>query len=166
MLVIQFSYSDSGLQKLLLSYELVWTFCTFLYTFTDATGSHHKGMKELRVADPWGWARQCDPYMASHGGSTSYPCSFADCKEKELLPVICPHCEKHFYLRTYFTIPYISDTAEVSPNGQRDYSGKTMVKENAATAEKVALMKFKFHVSGDKGLPQKIYFLFTSNLKF
>uniref|UniRef100_A0A8C1LHX7 Zinc finger, AN1-type domain 1 n=1 Tax=Cyprinus carpio TaxID=7962 RepID=A0A8C1LHX7_CYPCA len=29
-----------------------------------------------------------------------------------------------------------------------------LVKENAATAEKVALMKFKFHVSGDKGLPQ------------
>ncbi|XP_023275798.1 AN1-type zinc finger protein 1 isoform X2 [Seriola lalandi dorsalis] len=32
------------------------------------------------------------------GGSTSYSCSFEDCKGKELLPVICPQCEKHFCL--------------------------------------------------------------------
>uniref|UniRef100_A0A672S429 AN1-type zinc finger protein 1-like n=1 Tax=Sinocyclocheilus grahami TaxID=75366 RepID=A0A672S429_SINGR len=36
------------------------------------------------------------------GGSKSYPCSYEDCKGKELLPVICPHCEKHFCL-TYKT---------------------------------------------------------------
>ncbi|KAK2506329.1 hypothetical protein MC885_008061 [Smutsia gigantea] len=30
---------------------------------------------------------------------TSYPCSFKDCAERELVPVICPHCEKNFCLR-------------------------------------------------------------------
>ncbi|XP_057353916.1 AN1-type zinc finger protein 1 isoform X3 [Manis pentadactyla] len=29
----------------------------------------------------------------------SYPCSFKDCAERELVPVICPHCEKNFCLR-------------------------------------------------------------------
>lgn len=32
------------------------------------------------------------------GGSTSHLCSFEDCKGKELLPVICPQCEKCFCL--------------------------------------------------------------------
>uniref|UniRef100_A0A663E3F8 Zinc finger AN1-type containing 1 n=1 Tax=Aquila chrysaetos chrysaetos TaxID=223781 RepID=A0A663E3F8_AQUCH len=29
----------------------------------------------------------------------SYPCSYKDCNRKELLPVLCPYCEKHFCLR-------------------------------------------------------------------
>lgn len=45
--------------------------------------------------------------LSTVGGSTSYLCSFEDCKGKELLPVICPQCEKHFclayvYIYTFF----------------------------------------------------------------
>nr|XP_036853963.1 AN1-type zinc finger protein 1 isoform X3 [Manis javanica] len=29
----------------------------------------------------------------------SYPCSFKDCAERELVPIICPNCEKNFCLR-------------------------------------------------------------------
>ncbi|OPJ83606.1 AN1-type zinc finger protein 1 [Patagioenas fasciata monilis] len=29
----------------------------------------------------------------------SYPCSYKGCNGKELLPVLCPYCEKHFCLR-------------------------------------------------------------------
>ncbi|XP_059972335.1 AN1-type zinc finger protein 1 isoform X2 [Mesoplodon densirostris] len=30
---------------------------------------------------------------------TSYPCLFKDCAERELVPVVCPYCEKNFCLR-------------------------------------------------------------------
>uniref|UniRef100_UPI003AAAB2B4 AN1-type zinc finger protein 1-like n=1 Tax=Centroberyx gerrardi TaxID=166262 RepID=UPI003AAAB2B4 len=72
------------------------------------------------------------------GGSTSYPCSFQDCKGKELLPVICPQCEKHFCL----------SKAGLPVKGRRGA-------KNSATAARVALMKLKLHAAGDKGLPQR-----------
>lgn len=103
------------------------------------------------------------------GGSTSYPCSFQDCKGKELLPVICPQCEKHFCLAhrhqgdhkceklevpkprmaaTKELVQKIVDSKEGSkPKGRRGA-------KNSATAAKVALMKLKLHAAGDKGLPQ------------
>lgn len=46
----------------------------------------------------------------TEGGSTSYPCSFQDCKGKELLPVICPQCEKHFCLAYVTSFFYLSVT--------------------------------------------------------
>ncbi|KAK7118165.1 hypothetical protein R3I94_021863 [Phoxinus phoxinus] len=103
-------------------------------------------------------------------GITSYPCSFEVCKGKELLPVICPHCEKHFCLihrhqddhkceKLETPKPRMAATQELvqkiveSKKNVPPSKGRKGAK-NAATAAKVALMKLKMHASGDKGLPQ------------
>ncbi|XP_056290520.1 AN1-type zinc finger protein 1 [Pseudoliparis swirei] len=103
------------------------------------------------------------------GGSTSYPCSFQDCKGKELLPVICPQCDKHFCLahrhqdghkceKLAVQRPRMAATKELV---QKIVESKDISKskgrrgaKNSATAAKVALMKLKLHAAGDKGLPQ------------
>ncbi|XP_016144951.1 AN1-type zinc finger protein 1-like [Sinocyclocheilus grahami] len=101
---------------------------------------------------------------------TSYPCSFEDCKEKERLPVIRPHFEKHLCLTyrhqddhkcekletpkpriaaTQELVQKIVESKKNAPPSKRRKGAK-----NAATAAKVALMKLKMHASGDKDLPQ------------
>ncbi|XP_037550272.1 AN1-type zinc finger protein 1 [Nematolebias whitei] len=102
-------------------------------------------------------------------GSSSYPCSFEDCKGKELLPVLCPQCEKQFCLahrhqddhkceNLEVQKPRMSATKELvqkiveSKDGSKSKGRKGA--KNAATAAKVALMKLKLHAAGDKGLPQ------------
>ncbi|XP_035474843.1 AN1-type zinc finger protein 1 isoform X1 [Scophthalmus maximus] len=103
------------------------------------------------------------------GGSTSYPCSFEDCRRKELLPVICPQCEKHFCLvhrhqddhkceKLEVQKPRMAATKELvqkiveSKNGSKSKRSKGA--KNSATAATVALMKLKLHAAGDKGVPQ------------
>uniref|UniRef100_A0A3B5A7P5 Zinc finger AN1-type containing 1 n=1 Tax=Stegastes partitus TaxID=144197 RepID=A0A3B5A7P5_9TELE len=99
------------------------------------------------------------------GGPTSYPCSFEDCKGKELLPVICPQCEKHFCLAHRHQDDHKCEKLEVQK--PRMAATKELVQKidgskkkgrrgakNSATAAKVALMKLKLHAAGDKGLPQ------------
>ncbi|CAL8312573.1 unnamed protein product [Merluccius merluccius] len=103
------------------------------------------------------------------GGTKSYPCSFQDCRGKELFPVTCPHCEKHFCLphrhqddhcceKLEAPKPKMAATKELvqkivesktpaPPKGRRGA-------KSSATAAKVALMKLKLHATGDKGLPQ------------
>ncbi|XP_071381766.1 AN1-type zinc finger protein 1 isoform X1 [Centroberyx affinis] len=107
--------------------------------------------------------------LQSSGGSTSYACSFQDCKGKELLPVICPQCEKHFCLahrhqddhkceKLEIPKPRMAATKElvqkiVESKAGLPVKGRRGAK-NSATAAKVALMKLKLHAAGDKGLPQ------------
>ncbi|CAK6970248.1 AN1-type zinc finger protein 1 [Scomber scombrus] len=103
------------------------------------------------------------------GGTKSYPCSFEDCKGKELLPVICPQCEKHFCLAHRHQDDHKCEKLEVQK--PRMAATKELVQKiveskvgskskgrrgakNSATAAKVALMKLKLHAAGDKGLPQ------------
>ncbi|KAK9527643.1 hypothetical protein VZT92_014187 [Zoarces viviparus] len=103
------------------------------------------------------------------GGSTSYPCSFQDCKGKELLPVICLQCEKHFCLAHRHQDDHKCEKLEVQK--PRMAATKELVQKiieskdtskskgrrgakSSATAAKVALMKLKLHAAGDKGLPQ------------
>ncbi|XP_070784481.1 AN1-type zinc finger protein 1 isoform X3 [Enoplosus armatus] len=103
------------------------------------------------------------------GGSTSYPCSFQDCRGKELLPVICPQCEKHFCLahrhqddhkceKLEVQKPRMAATKElvqkIVESKDRSKSKGRRGAKNSATAAKVALMKLKLHAAGDKGLPQ------------
>ncbi|XP_037136231.1 AN1-type zinc finger protein 1 isoform X2 [Syngnathus acus] len=109
------------------------------------------------------------------GGSTSYPCSVEDCKGKELLPVVCPQCQKHFCLahrhqddhkceKLEVQKPRMAATKELvqriveSKDGSKSKGRKGA--KNSATAAKVALMKLKLHAAGDKSLPQteRIYF--------
>ncbi|XP_072307470.1 AN1-type zinc finger protein 1 [Eucyclogobius newberryi] len=102
-------------------------------------------------------------------GSTSYPCSFHECSGKELLPVICPQCQKHFCLihrhqsdhqceNLEVAKPRMAATKELvqkiveSKEGQKP-KGRRGAK-NSETAAKVALMKLKQQAVGDKGLPQ------------
>ncbi|XP_051538293.1 AN1-type zinc finger protein 1 isoform X2 [Myxocyprinus asiaticus] len=108
--------------------------------------------------------------ISGSGGTTSYPCSFENCKGRELLPVICPHCEKLFCLvhrhqddhkcekletpkpRMAATQELVQKIVESKKNTPASKGRKGA--KNAATAAKVALMKLKMHASGDKGLPQ------------
>ncbi|XP_028290428.1 AN1-type zinc finger protein 1 [Gouania willdenowi] len=101
--------------------------------------------------------------------STSYTCSVKECRGKEVLPVICPQCEKHFCLahrhqddhkceKLEVQKPRMAATKELvqkiveSKDGSKS-KGRRGAK-NVATAAKVALMKLKLHATGDKGLPQ------------
>ncbi|KAK3515379.1 hypothetical protein QTP70_018735 [Hemibagrus guttatus] len=104
------------------------------------------------------------------GVHTSYPCTFQDCKGKELLPVICRHCQKHFCLvhrhqedhkcekletlkpRMVATQELVQKIIESKKNAPTSKGRKGA--KNSATAAKVALMKLKLHATGDKGLPQ------------
>ncbi|XP_006880561.1 PREDICTED: AN1-type zinc finger protein 1 isoform X2 [Elephantulus edwardii] len=101
---------------------------------------------------------------------TSYPCSFKDCAEKELVPVVCPFCEKNFCLRHRHQSDHECEKLEISK--PRMAATQKLVKDiiesktavtvskrrkgakNNETAAKVALMKLKLHADGDKSLPQ------------
>ncbi|XP_005381776.1 PREDICTED: AN1-type zinc finger protein 1 isoform X1 [Chinchilla lanigera] len=106
----------------------------------------------------------------------SYPCSFKDCAERELVAVICPYCEKNFCLRhrhqsdhecekLEIPKPRMTATQTLVRNIIHSKSGERTNKrlegtKNSVTAAKVALMKLKMHADGDKSLPQaeRIYF--------
>ncbi|NWZ68239.1 ZFAN1 protein, partial [Acrocephalus arundinaceus] len=113
----------------------------------------------------------------------SYPCSYNDCNRKELLPVLCPYCEKHFCLRHRHQSDHACEKLDtpkprmaatqqfndhtnrnniISDSKKRDEvkSKKCKGAKHSETAAKVALMKLKMHAYGDKSLPQteRIYF--------
>ncbi|XP_037592008.1 AN1-type zinc finger protein 1 isoform X3 [Cebus imitator] len=106
---------------------------------------------------------------------TSYPCSFKDCAERELVAVICPYCEKNFCLRhrhqsdhecekLEIPKPRMAATQKLVKDIIDSKTGETANKrrkgaKSSETAAKVALMKLKMHADGDKSLPQ------ISNLK-
>ncbi|XP_024896943.1 AN1-type zinc finger protein 1, partial [Pteropus alecto] len=106
----------------------------------------------------------------------SYPCSFKGCAERQLVPVVCPYCEKHFCLRHRHQSDHECEKLEVpeprmaatqklvkdiidSKAGQTTRKGRKGAK-NSETAAKVALMKLKMHAYGDRSVPQteRIYF--------
>ncbi|NXD21954.1 ZFAN1 protein, partial [Spelaeornis formosus] len=107
----------------------------------------------------------------------SYPCSYKDCNGKELLPVLCPYCKKHFCLRHRHQSdhecekldtpkPRMAATQQLvqhiigkyrgiySKKSDEEKSKKRKGAKNSETAAKVALMKLKMHACGDKSLPQ------------
>uniref|UniRef100_A0A8C9FM39 Zinc finger AN1-type containing 1 n=1 Tax=Pavo cristatus TaxID=9049 RepID=A0A8C9FM39_PAVCR len=101
----------------------------------------------------------------------SYLCSYKDCHAKELLPVLCPYCEKHFCLRHRHQSdhecekldtpkPRMAATQQLvkdiidSKKSEEIKSKKRKGARNSETAAKVALMKLKMHACGDKSLPQ------------
>uniref|UniRef100_UPI00398EC166 AN1-type zinc finger protein 1 n=1 Tax=Pristiophorus japonicus TaxID=55135 RepID=UPI00398EC166 len=108
-------------------------------------------------------------------GTSSYKCTYKSCKTKELVPVICSYCEKHFCLghrhqsdhdcekqevpksRLVVTQQVVKET--VATNAVPLKKGRKGAKNNA-TAAKVALMKLKLHAVGDKSIPQneRVYF--------
>ncbi|NXR15658.1 ZFAN1 protein, partial [Semnornis frantzii] len=110
----------------------------------------------------------------------SYPCSYKDCNERELVPVLCACCEKHFCLRHRHPSdhecekldtpkPRMAATQQLVKDIIGKYNSKTNEEaksrkrkgaKNSETAAKVALMKLKMHACGDKSLPQRerIYF--------
>ncbi|KAJ8277616.1 hypothetical protein GJAV_G00077580 [Gymnothorax javanicus] len=104
------------------------------------------------------------------GCNTSYLCTFDDCKGKELLPVLCPHCNKNFCFahrhqddhkceKLEIPKPRMVATQQLVKNIVESKKGLSTSKrgkgaKNSATAAKVALMKLKLHADGDKGLPQ------------
>ncbi|XP_028925199.1 AN1-type zinc finger protein 1 [Ornithorhynchus anatinus] len=116
------------------------------------------------------------PERAKADESPSYPCSLKGCDKRELVPMLCPSCEKHFCLRHRHQADHACEKLEVpkprmaatqqlvrdivdSKKGQPACSRRRGVK-NSGTAAQVALMKLKMHACGDKSLPQteRIYF--------
>ncbi|XP_074243054.1 AN1-type zinc finger protein 1 isoform X4 [Saimiri boliviensis] len=107
---------------------------------------------------------------------TSYPCSFKDCAERELVAVICPYCEKNFCLRHRHQSDHECEKLEIpkprmaatqklvkdiiDSKTEETASKRRKGAKNSKTAAKVALMKLKMHADGDKSLPQteRIYF--------
>ncbi|KAB0398062.1 hypothetical protein E2I00_005402, partial [Balaenoptera physalus] len=88
---------------------------------------------------------------------TSYPCSFKDCAERELVPVMCPYCGKNFCLRHRHQSDHECEELEIPKSHSK--TGETASKrrkgaKNSETAAKVALMKLKMRANGDKSLPQ------------
>ncbi|XP_070333563.1 AN1-type zinc finger protein 1 isoform X2 [Odocoileus virginianus] len=106
---------------------------------------------------------------------TSHPCSFRECAERELVPIMCPYCEKNFCLRHRHQSDHNCEKLEIprprmaaSQKLVKDVidskTGETASKrrkgaKNSETAAKVALMKLKMHAAGDKSLPQRLSFL-------
>ncbi|XP_069931363.1 AN1-type zinc finger protein 1 isoform X3 [Oryctolagus cuniculus] len=106
----------------------------------------------------------------------SFPCSFKDCTERELVAVLCPYCEKNFCLRHRHQSDHECEKLEIPK--PRMAATQKLVKDiidsktretaskrrkgakNSETAAKVALMKLKMHADGDKSLPQ-----FAKNLQ-
>ncbi|XP_007185171.1 AN1-type zinc finger protein 1 isoform X2 [Balaenoptera acutorostrata] len=103
---------------------------------------------------------------------TSYPCSFKDCAERELVPVMCPYCGKNFCLRHRHQSDHECEELEIPKSRMAatqklvkdiidSKTGETASKrrkgaKNSETAAKVALMKLKMRANGDKSLPQKL----------
>lgn len=101
---------------------------------------------------------------------SSYPCSFKGCAERELVPVLCPHCEKNFCLRhrhqsdhecekLEIPQPRMAATQKLVQDIIDSKTGQTASKrrkgtKHSETAAKVALMKLKMHADGDASLPQ------------
>ncbi|XP_066122497.1 AN1-type zinc finger protein 1 [Saccopteryx bilineata] len=100
----------------------------------------------------------------------SHLCSFKGCAEKELVPVICPYCEKNFCLRHRHQSDHECEKLEVpkprmaatqklvkdiiESKTEETASKRRKGAKNSATATKVALMRLKMHAEGDKSLPQ------------
>ncbi|GCB69915.1 AN1-type zinc finger protein 1 isoform X2 [Scyliorhinus torazame] len=101
--------------------------------------------------------------------TSSYKCTYKSCKAKELLPVICSHCEKHFCLghrhqsdhecekqempKSRLVVPQQVFNETVATNPVPLKKGRKGARNNA-TAAKVALMKMKLHAVGDRSIPQ------------
>ncbi|XP_065759241.1 AN1-type zinc finger protein 1 [Muntiacus reevesi] len=106
----------------------------------------------------------------------SHACSLRGCAARELVPIVCPRCEKRFCLRHRHQPDHNCENLEVPrprmaasqklAKGVVDSkTGETASKrrkgaKSSETAAKVALMKLKMHAAGDKSLPQteRIYF--------
>lgn len=106
----------------------------------------------------------------------SFLCTYKNCDGKELVPVLCPYCEKVFCLRhrhqsdhecekleapkprMVVTQQLVKDIIESKKEATVSKRGRGA--KNSETAAKVALMKLKMHACGDKSLPQteRIYF--------
>ncbi|XP_043544107.1 AN1-type zinc finger protein 1 [Chiloscyllium plagiosum] len=132
---------------------------------------------EHRGKDAHGCSGVCLRLPVKSEGTSSYKCTYKSCKAKELLPVICSHCEKHFCLshrhqsdhnceKQELPISHLAVSRQVVKESvARDAVPVSLKKgrkgaKNDATAAKVALMKMKLHAVGDKSIPQseRLYF--------
>nr|XP_034980925.1 AN1-type zinc finger protein 1 [Zootoca vivipara] len=106
----------------------------------------------------------------------SFLCTYKGCDGKELVPVLCPSCEKQFCFRHRHELDHECEKLEipkprmavtqqlvkdiVDSKKKATVSKRGRGAKNSETAAKVALMKLKMHASGDKSLVQteRIYF--------
>ncbi|XP_053103168.1 AN1-type zinc finger protein 1 isoform X4 [Hemicordylus capensis] len=101
-----------------------------------------------------------------------FMCTYKSCDGKELVPVLCPYCEKPFCLRHRHQVDHECEKLEtpkprmavtqqlvkdiVDSKKEATVNKRCRGAKNSETAAKVALMKLKMHACGDKSLPQKL----------
>ncbi|XP_013383762.1 AN1-type zinc finger protein 1-like [Lingula anatina] len=106
-------------------------------------------------------------------GPRGHHCTVQDCTNRELTPVVCPHCHLNFCLSHRHQVdhdcpelrppsPKMAKTAEHVKQIVESQKSKPVKKQGAKsrkTAAKVALMKMKMKAVGDKGIPEteKVY---------
>ncbi|XP_041046449.1 AN1-type zinc finger protein 1 isoform X3 [Carcharodon carcharias] len=126
---------------------------------------------EHRSKDAHHCSGVCSRKPVKSEGTSSYKCTYKSCKTKELLPIICLHCEKNFCLghrhqsdhncekqevpKSRLVVPQQVVKETVAENAVPLKKGRKGAR-NSATAAKVALMKMKLHAVGDKTIPQKL----------
>lgn len=103
-------------------------------------------------------------------GGTLHHCQLPECKEGELVPVICPGCSKKFCLRHRHQVdhhcpeykPPVNPMAEAAEKIQKiterlgsGASSKGQGRKSDKLAAKVQLMKLKQKSSGQQSLPQE-----------
>ncbi|XP_041046447.1 AN1-type zinc finger protein 1 isoform X1 [Carcharodon carcharias] len=124
---------------------------------------------EHRSKDAHHCSGVCSRKPVKSEGTSSYKCTYKSCKTKELLPIICLHCEKNFCLghrhqsdhncekqevpKSRLVVPQQVVKETVAENAVPLKKGRKGAR-NSATAAKVALMKMKLHAVGDKTIPQ------------
>ncbi|XP_064641155.1 AN1-type zinc finger protein 1-like [Lineus longissimus] len=116
---------------------------------------------------------QCKEYdkvdLPTYDGVRSLPCSLTDCRNNELVPVVCEHCRKNFCLQHRHQVDhncseYKVDSGEPSKTAQHiskileiqsaKAPKKPIGRKSKATAAKVALMKIKMKAVGEKSMPE------------
>uniref|UniRef100_V5I0M0 AN1-type domain-containing protein n=1 Tax=Ixodes ricinus TaxID=34613 RepID=V5I0M0_IXORI len=116
-----------------------------------------------------------DSQAKSSKTGTLFGCTFGDCKQKELMPVVCTLCSDNFCVHHRHAqdhkCKYLASPSEHMPLTtqvvQKILESKKPSEKPASTranisptAQKVKLMRMKMHAAGEKSIPlvDRVYF--------
>ncbi|EEC14873.1 zinc finger protein, putative, partial [Ixodes scapularis] len=118
--------------------------------------------------------KNCDRFLENSATGTLFGCTFGDCKQKELMPVVCTLCSDNFCVHHRHAqdhkCKYLASPSEHMPLTtqvvQKILAKKPSEKPASAranispTAQKVKLMRMKMHAAGEKSIPlvDRVYF--------
>ncbi|XP_078365797.1 AN1-type zinc finger protein 1-like isoform X2 [Oculina patagonica] len=146
-----------------------WMFWYFLWKLTKRLFSlehRSKASHSCAVDDQKDERNSAKPLVATE---KHLECSFEECSNRELVPVICEHCHNNYCLRHRHQVDHQCPVLpqkqpRVTPEEKiQQIIGKELCKEkkgrggmrNESRAAKVALMKIKMKATGDSSIPQE-----------